>query len=373
MATGLAAVGSSGDSGSTYGYLKLFNEVLALVRHNYVEAVSEDALMQGAYEGLLASLDGESEYLTASQYQMLMSSSSSAKATAGILLTRRVGFIFVAAVLPGSDAEAQGVHSGDRLRSIGTRAGTDLSLSEAQRLLEGAEGSTVKIELSRSEDPGKLDLTIEKRTIGLPGPAMLPADGGVSVVRVPTFREGTTPELEKIFSRLEADGVKRVVLDLRGNAWGDPDEAIRSAALLAGAGTQAIVRKRGDAEEPLVAKGPRSGWRGEMLLLTNPGTALAAEIFVAALSDAGVAKQAGERTLGRAGEREVIPLANGDYLVLTVRKYVSPTGKTWHGEGLHPAVPILSDPDIPFEQRSERQLEAAKRWFAESAVEGKAA
>lgn len=375
MATALAAVNSSTEPGSTYGYLKLFNEVLALVRHNYVEVVPENTLMKGAYEGLLAALDGESEYLTSAQYQMLMSSAADPEATSGIFLTRRGGFLFVAAVLPGSDAEAHGVRPGDRIRSISTRTSRDISFTEAQRLLQGKPGTSVKLELARAEEPGRLKLTLEKREVELPGPALLPAQDSedVAVVRIPSFRKGTRKELERIFRRLHQSQTRRAVLDLRGNAWGDPQEAVAAASLLSGEGTQAILRMRDGPEEPIQGKGPRTPWEGDLLLLTDAGTALAAEIFVAALEDRGVATHAGERTLGRAGEREAIPLANGDYLLLTVRKYVSPSGKTWHGEGLVPAVSIPANPDVPFEERAGKQLERAMEWLREPKAADKAA
>jgi carboxyl-terminal processing protease len=371
MATGMAAVNSSGEAGSTYGYLKLFNEALALVRHNYVEVVPENALMQGAYQGLLASLDGESEYLSAAQYRLLKATPGGEMATVGISLIRRDGFLFIASVLPGSDAEAKGLRLGDRIRRIGNRVSRDLTLSEAQRILEGEAGSTVKLAVSRSEEPHREDVTVERRKIELQAPYLDTAESAVAVVHLPTFRPGSSQTLGAIFEDLHVRKVSRVVLDLRGNAWGESEEAVLAASILAGEGVQAILKERGGEDHPVHGGGPRTAWRGELLMLTNPGTALAAELFVAALSDAGVATHAGERTLGRGGQREVLPLANGDYLILTVRKYVSPGGTAWHGAGLKPAVSIPSDPDIPFKERPARQLHRAVEWL-EKEAEGEA-
>ncbi len=373
MATGLSAVSSSGDPGTTYGYLKLFNEVLALVRHNYVEDVPDSVLLKGAYEGLLEALDGESEYLSAIQYQQSVADPTPTPASAGMVLTRRAGFLFVAAVLQGSGAEAGGVRPGDRIRRIANRPAASIAYSEAQRLLRGNPGAKVTLEISRPEEPDRIDIQVELRENPLPLPTLAAMAGTVAVIRLPAFGPGAGATFSGILDKLHRNGTTRMVVDLRDNAWGSPEEAIRAASLLTGDGVQAVIRGRGTADEPVRGEGPRTPWRGQILLLTNPGTALAAELFVATLADAGLATHAGESTLGRAGEREALPLADGGYLVLTVRKYVSPRGTTWHGEGLKPSVSIPVDPDLPFEKRADRQLEKAKEWLAAAASEAKAA
>jgi carboxyl-terminal processing protease len=373
MATGLSAVGSSAGADSTYGYLKLFNEVLALVRHNYVESVPEGELLKGAYQGLLEALDGESEYLSAIQYQQSVADGTPAPASAGISLTRRSGFLFVASVLPGSGAEAAGVHPGDRLRRVANLPTSSIAYSEALRLLRGDPGTKVRLEISRPEEPGRLDVQVELREIALPPPSVVRVEGSIAVVRIPAFGAGAAGKLSEILGKLHRDGVARVVMDLRDNAWGDPAEAVRSASVVAGGGVQAILKGRGTQDEPIRGDGPRSPWRGRLLLLTNPGTALAAEVFVAALTDAGLATHGGETTLGRGGQREALPLADGGYLLLTVRKYVSPKGTTWHGEGLKPEVAIPIDHDLPFDKRANRQLDRACEWLSAAASEPKAA
>jgi len=374
VAAGVVASRTSGnDDDSTYGYLKLFNEVLALVKNSYVEEVPPTDLMKGAYEGLLASLDGESEYLTASEYKDLKNGASGGEADAGIALTRRDGVLFIAAVLPGTDAQSKGLRIGDQIRRIGDRTGRDLTLSEAARALRGPSGSSIVVSISRREEPRREDVEVSRKKPALPPPRLDPAQEGIAIVKLPAFGPGSGKAFVGILDRLQREKTRRAVLDLRGNAWGDVDEAIRAASSLVGDKTIAKIRDRKGEEKLITGTGPRAPWSGELLLLTDAGTAYAAEVFVAAIVDAGLAKQGGETTQGRGGEQEILPLANGDYLSLTVRKFVSPSGKAWHGSGLTPAVPLPADPADPFKERAEKQLRKAADWLRDPSQGAKAA
>lgn len=371
---GIAALhAETEEPGATYGYLKLFNEVLARVRDSYVESVPETDLYRGAYDGLLAALDGECEYLTAADYKEIKGTKSSEDADPGIFLTRKEGVLFVAAVLPGSDAQAKGLRVGDQIRRIGDRAGRELTLTLAERALKGPAGSTILVAISRRDEPRREDLEVTRRKLALPMPKLDAPQDSVAVVRIPSFGPGSGKALGSIVDRLNKDHAKRVIFDLRGNAWGDIDEAVRAASILVGDGIVARLKDRKGEERILKGTGSKASFDGDVLLLTDPGTSHAAEMFVAALVDAGVARQAGETTLGHGGEQEILPLDNGDYLSLTVRKYVSPAGKSWHGSGLTPGVAIPADGSVAFKDRADRQLKKAVEWLRDHPEEAKAA
>jgi len=276
-------------------------------------------------------------------------------------------------VLPGTDAQAKGLRIGDQIRRIGDRSGRELTLSEAARALRGPNGSSIVVSISRREEPRREDVEVSRKKISLPPPRLDPAQEGVAVVKLPAFGPGSAKAFAGILERLQKEKFHRAILDLRGNAWGEMDEAVRAASSLVGDRTIAKVRDRKGEEKLITSSGPKAAWSGDLLLLTDAGTAYAAEVFVAAIVDAGLAKQGGETTLGRGGEQEVLPLANGDYLSLTVRKFISPSGKAWHGSGLTPSVSLPADPADPFKDRAEKQLRKAIDWLRDPSQGAKAA
>src|SRR5215475_12188825 len=135
----------------TYTYLKLFNEVLSLVRNSYVDEVNTDSLMKGAYEGMLAELDPFSEYLTPDEYAEYASAGARrtqgahADADTGLRVARKEGIALVVSVRKGSDAESKGITPGDHLRRIGDKSTREMTLHQIESSLSGAPGTTVSV------------------------------------------------------------------------------------------------------------------------------------------------------------------------------------------------------------------------------------
>src|SRR5437867_8936517 len=112
----------------TYSYLKLFNEALYLIVHNYVQPVQLDALMEGAYRGMLESLDPANEYLAPARYERAYRGENSGPASVGLTVSKRRGYIVVVSVAAGSPAAEAGLQTGDVLGAIGGRPAGPLGM-----------------------------------------------------------------------------------------------------------------------------------------------------------------------------------------------------------------------------------------------------
>ncbi len=351
----------------TYSQLKLFNEVLALVRSSYVDEVQTDSLMKGAYQGLLAELDPFSEYLTPAEYESYRKGSQEnagkeAPAGPGLRVSRKSGIMMVVSVLPGSDAEAKGITSGDRVRRIGEESTREMNLFEAESLLSGDPGSKVALSLVRREDPHKLDTDLVRQVtpLGPPRLDIVDAKAGVAVLTIPDFGAGVADRVATALAKASKQGVKRLLIDLRGNAWGSFDEAAATVGLFAGDTVVArITGKNGVVSEVRSGRG-KAPWHGTLALLIDSGTAEAAELFAAALHDLDDGTLMGENSFGIGAQQDLMPLKNGAWLRLSVRKYVSPSGTAWHGDGLTPSTPlVITQENLKPAERRKLQLDQA--------------
>ena len=358
---GYVAVGSLlgkalGDT--SYGQLAIFNEVVRLVLDAYVEPVNLDRAMAGARLGMADSLDGDSSYLDAEQYKLLQQPVAESDADVGLVLTRRFSFLMVVAARAGSPAAKAGLRPGDLLKAIDERHTRPTPAIIAERLLRGAPGSSVKLSVLRAgAEPLEVSVVRERLKPAPVEGRML--EGGTGYVRVPEFTPATAQAVRAEIESLRRSGATRLLLDLRDAAWGAPADGVAVAELfLQGGPVAKLVGRRVD-EKLLQADAARSAWSGPLAVLVTNGTAGPSEIVAAALVEAGRAKLVGEHTFGRAAVSKTVPLPEGG-MVLTVAKYMSPTGKAIHGEGLVPSVPVSQDDDDePAEGKSDAILEKA--------------
>jgi carboxyl-terminal processing protease len=334
---------------TSYGQLLIFGEVVRMVIDSYVEPVNLDRAMAGARQGMADALDGDSVYLEPEEFRQYQQPAKDGDADVGLLLTRRFAFVMVVAPRPGSPAEKAGLRPGDIVRSIDEKHSRQMPAVVAERLLRGAPGSSVKLDILRAgADPFDVTLVRER-------PAPLPPAGkmlanSVGYLKFDDFTPAAVEDLRTQVEALKKGGAKSFVLDLRAAAFGAPAEAPKVAEIFLHGGPVAKLVGRRQPEELLQADVAKQEWTGPLVALVGNGTAGPGEIVAAALSEADRAPLVGERTFGRAGVTQPVPLPEGG-LLLTTAKYVTPKGASIHGEGLKPTVPVdertEEDEDLP--------------------------
>jgi carboxyl-terminal processing protease len=322
---------------TSYGQLSVFNEVVRLVIDAYVDPVNLDRVMGGARSGLTDALDAESAYLDAEDLKAYQQPTRDADADLGLVLTRRYGYLAVVAPRAGSPGMKAGVKSGDYLKTIDGKYTRGMSLPVGERLLRGAPGSVVKLQILRpGTDP--IDLSVvRERVLGQPAKGQM-LSAGPGYVKVAEFGTRTADEVRDEVLALKRAGATSLVLDLREAAYGSPAEAVGAASVFIGTGVVAKVSGRRTPEQVLSADPKLTAWDRPLAVLVDGGTAGPAEVVAAALKDAGH-PVIGQRTSGRAPVQKLVPLPEGA-LVLTVARYVSPKGDVIHGRGVEPSVPV---------------------------------
>ena len=330
----------------TYPHLRVFDDVFNITTGNYVEEVDAERLMHGAMHGLAESLDADSAYLTPEQAKLALAGTDPGPADVGLDLTRQY-YLRVVSARDGSPAAKAGLRPGDFVRVIGTTATRELSVWEGMRLLRGAPGTTLSLTLIRGNaaEPHVIELTRET-------PAPLPPvskllDGRIGYVRVPEFAAGTAAALRAAAGQLQKAGAHAIVIDVRGTARGPITTGIEAARLFVAAGTLILQDTRGATRQTIGAAAGDGTLTLPVALLTDFGTAGAAEVFVAALSGSKRAETVGERTSGHAAQQKLFPLPDGSAMWMSYSWFLTPAGTPIHERGLQPDVAV-AQPDTDF-------------------------
>jgi carboxyl-terminal processing protease len=307
---------SAGDE--AYRDLAVFTKVVDHVQQDYVEPPDMSRAMKGALHGMLEALDPFSSYVDRETFARL--SGADLSAGVGISLSKRYGYAYVVAVDEGSPAERSGLRSGDLVDAIDGNSTVLMSLWEAQQLLRGAAGTTVKLRLIRMRRSEPQELVLERVVLRSPGPSARLLEEGVGLLRIPDFETGTAEAVEAKLKMLLSSAVRGLVVDVRSAAHGNWEEAAAVSSLFLEPGLE-IGRVQGQKGEPQVMLsrgGPKIGGI-PVVALVDGGTSGPAEVFAAALKDHGVADIVGERTNGRGSIQQEFRLAEGDVLMISTK------------------------------------------------------
>jgi carboxyl-terminal processing protease len=331
-----------------YQSLAIFDDVVTLITNNYVEDVDMDKVMKGAMHGLADGLDPDSAFLDQEQVTAFESGSPAGAAQVGLELTRQY-YLRVIAARDGSPAARAGLLPGDYIRAIDGQSTRDTSVFQGMRMLAGKPGTDVRLTVLRGNAAEPHDITLTREALPATRVTSRSVAPGVGLIRVPAFGKTTADEIKSEAATLSQNGATRLLIDLRGTAFGETEAGLAAARLFVPKGTLAFRQARGQEKEPIATASGDGTITQPVVLLTDRGTSGAAELFASALHGNTRATLVGERTLGRAARQKLVKLPDGSGLLLTNLFYLAPGGGAIHEKGLTPDVAVDS-PDVEFGQ-----------------------
>ncbi len=347
----------------TYEKLKVFTEILSLVQANYVDEVKSKELMYGAVKGMLESLDPHSAFMPPEAFREMQVETQGSFGGLGIEITVKDRMLTVVAPIEGTPADRAGVQPGDRIAKIDGQPTKDMTLMDAVRKLRGPKGSKVTISIFREGRLEPFDVTLVRETIEVRSVRSKDLGDGIYYIRISSFQEKTTKDLEKVMEQAQKLGTTALVLDLRNDPGGLLNQAVGVTDMFLDKG-QLIVYTQGRLKnQDLRFSAEHSNgfplW--PMVVLVNGGSASASEIVAGALQDWKRAVILGTKTFGKGSVQTVIPLSDGSGLRLTTAKYYTPRGRSIHGTGIVPDI-IVEQPRP--ELTAQRQKEEDARRLA---------
>ncbi len=334
------ALGKSNDD-KTYRALTVYSEVLQHIQRDYVDDPDMRQVTNGALHGLLDALDPQSSYLSPLEYtDYKQKLESKGKGSAGMTVSKRFGYIAVVSVMPDGPAQKAGLHNGDVLESIAGFTSSQMSVGQAQALLAGEPGASVKISVIRRSkpEPQEIDLTLAK----MAPPRILEdkMQDDIAYLRVQGFDAGTAKQIREKLTQFEKQGAKKLILDLRDCSTGDIAEGISTAQLFVPSGTITTLKGQTMSTDTVAAEAAKVAWKLPVSVLISNGTAGPAEIVASAIAGNHRGETVGERTFGTASVQKLIQLDDGAALILTVANYYGPDGKSIAAEGVAPTVEV---------------------------------
>lgn len=317
---------------SSYEQLNALSEVLTYVRLNYADSVAYPDLIRAAIDGVLRSLDPHSYFLRRADYARQQAFERGELAILGIGLEEVDGLPTVVRTLQGGPADRGGLLPGDRLLAVNDTSTAGLTPGELDLHLSGERGSRVRLRLARGPllEPDTFSVELKREILPLRGVTLSGmVDSVTGYVRLSEFTLTAGDEVDRALKTLRGLGMRRAVLDLRGNGGGRVFGAFDASALFLPKDAVIFrVRPRHGDEQKTVA--PRDGaWRTlPLIVLIDDMTASASEVLVGALQDNDRAAVVGRRSFGKALIQQPFVLQTGDVVFLTIAHVLTPGGRS---------------------------------------------
>jgi len=307
-----------------------FQDVLSLAVKNYVEDIDTQKLTESAITGMLGQLDPHSVYIPASQLKRVQEEFQGSFEGIGVEFQVLNDTLLVVAAIPGGPSEALGIQSGDKILRIDDSSAIGITQEQVPKKLRGPKGTKVRVSILRSGIAGLLDFEITRDKIPLyTVDASFMVTSDIGYIRVTRFAATTHDEFVEGLTKLRKQGLKRLILDLRGNAGGFLEQAFKISDELMPQGRKIVYTKgrQPQFDDEYLSSGGGHFQDLPLILLVNGGSASASEIVAGAVQDWDRGLIVGETTFGKGLVQRQYDLRDGSAVRLTTARYYTPSGR----------------------------------------------
>ena len=311
---------------------KDFNEALSSISDSYAGDVDYEKATQAAIQGMLSTLDPHSMYFPYNEFKKLKEDQDSRFYGIGVTIVQHRDGVYIQSAVEGTPAGRLGLRYGDRILQVDGQDARDWTSEQVSKKVRGGKGEPVTIKVDRAGSEGPLDFTIIRDSVPLPSirNAYILRPGSGYIGLTGGFQSTSDEELREAITRLKSQGMRQLILDLRGNPGGLLNQAIDVASEFLPRGQVVVsVKGRTDYSDSIVYKSSGSDPEDvPLVVLIDRGSASASEIVAGAIQDHGRGLIVGETSFGKGLVQHVFQLPFNTGLTLTTARYYTPYGRS---------------------------------------------
>ncbi len=334
----------------------------SLIDRYYIGEADAEDLTEGVYKGYIEGLrDPYSAYYDEEETARMTESLSGEFGGVGALMSqdRETGVITVLQVYEDSPAQKAGMQDGDVLYKVDGEDVSGRELTEVVNLVKGEKGTDVTLTLLRGDAGDEIELTVTRDTIEDQTVTYEMKEAGVGYIRVTEFDTVTYEQYREALEDLEAQGMEKLVIDLRSNPGGNLETVCDMLDLMLPEGLIVYTEDKDGRREEYTSDAEHQ-FDKPLAVLVDGYSASASEIFAGAIQDYGLGQIVGTRSYGKGVVQSIFDLKDGTSVKLTIAEYFTPKGRSIDGEGITPDVEVeyvYDEADPQADNQLEKALE----------------
>lgn len=340
------------------------NELSKYIDLYYYDEIDKEKLQNGLLAGVMEGLDDPySVYYTKEEYEDLQITTSGTYygIGAGLQQDKKTMAVKVSKVYEKTPSEEAGLKKDDLILYVNDVDATSMELSKLVQMIRGEEGTKVHLQVYRESTGETLEFDVTRKNVELPSVEGQMLEGNIGYIQISEFQTNTAAQFHKILAKLEGQGMKGMIVDVRSNPGGLLTAVVDILDEILPEGVVVYTQdKYGNRQD---YKSDASCVKYPIVVLADENSASASEIFAGAIKDYEYGTIVGTTTFGKGIVQSIFPLEDGDALKITTAKYFTPKGNYIHGVGIEPDVELeykfTGPEDASYEMKYDNQLQKA--------------